>query len=224
MGELLRGFSERFKVLEVFGACSHREDVMWSGGNAEGSPVFTFFAKLGEGFSSGELRLGSSVGCLGGRPWSSLQGRLLLVVVGWVVLCLIPSHCSSSLWHAWMLFKGEDLPGLWEEARGSPELGGGGLLAYEKGPCGWIFISRWRHIDASPSETPEGDIIYVAFLGCASQGVAFLKATPGLSPSQSEKGLGNLLSVLLPLRLGFLGTCETSKQFPPRRSEEMRPQ
>ncbi|MQM10646.1 hypothetical protein Taro_043545, partial [Colocasia esculenta] len=44
-GELLRGSSERFEVVEVRGACSRREDVVWSGGNAEGSPVFAFFAK-----------------------------------------------------------------------------------------------------------------------------------------------------------------------------------
>ncbi|MQL86816.1 hypothetical protein Taro_019340 [Colocasia esculenta] len=55
--------------------------------------------------------------------------------------------------------------------------------------------------------------------GCAGLGVAVLKATPGLPPSQPEKGLGNLLSVLLPLRLG-----ETSQQFPPRLSEETGPQ
>ncbi|MQL92088.1 hypothetical protein Taro_024705 [Colocasia esculenta] len=46
-GELLRGFFERFKVQEVGGACSRREDVMWSGGNAKGSSVFAFFAKAG---------------------------------------------------------------------------------------------------------------------------------------------------------------------------------
>ncbi|MQL79276.1 hypothetical protein Taro_011712, partial [Colocasia esculenta] len=43
--ELLHGFSKRFEVLEMRGACSHREDVVWSGGNAEGSPVFAFFVK-----------------------------------------------------------------------------------------------------------------------------------------------------------------------------------
>ncbi|MQL73990.1 hypothetical protein Taro_006329 [Colocasia esculenta] len=46
-GELLRGSSERFEVLEARGACSRREDVMWSGGNTEGSPVFAFFMKCG---------------------------------------------------------------------------------------------------------------------------------------------------------------------------------
>ncbi|MQL77827.1 hypothetical protein Taro_010246 [Colocasia esculenta] len=49
-------------------------------------------------------------------------------------------------------------------------------------------------------------------------------ATRGLSPSQSEKGPCHLLSVLLPLQLDFLGTCETSQQFPLRRSEETGPQ
>ncbi|MQL77984.1 hypothetical protein Taro_010403 [Colocasia esculenta] len=46
-GELLQGSSERFEVLEVRGVCSRREDVVWSGGNAEGSPVFAFFMKVG---------------------------------------------------------------------------------------------------------------------------------------------------------------------------------
>ncbi|MQL89780.1 hypothetical protein Taro_022358 [Colocasia esculenta] len=44
-GVILRGSSERFEVLEVSGACSRREDVVWSGGNAEGSLVFAFFVK-----------------------------------------------------------------------------------------------------------------------------------------------------------------------------------
>ncbi|MQL89239.1 hypothetical protein Taro_021812, partial [Colocasia esculenta] len=43
--ELLRQFSGRFDALMVFLACSHREDVVWSGGNAERSPVFAFFVK-----------------------------------------------------------------------------------------------------------------------------------------------------------------------------------
>ncbi|MQL91280.1 hypothetical protein Taro_023896 [Colocasia esculenta] len=46
-GELLWGFSKQFEVLEVRGACSHRKDVAWSGGNANGSLVFAFFAKCG---------------------------------------------------------------------------------------------------------------------------------------------------------------------------------
>ncbi|MQL76580.1 hypothetical protein Taro_008968, partial [Colocasia esculenta] len=51
------------------------------------------------------------------------------------------------------------------------------------------------------------EVVWPSCKGCAGLGVAILMATPGLSPSQSEKGLGNLLSVLLPLRLDFLGTC-----------------
>ncbi|MQL89767.1 hypothetical protein Taro_022346 [Colocasia esculenta] len=39
-------FSWRFEVLEARGACSRRKDVVRSGGNAEGSPVFVFFAKF----------------------------------------------------------------------------------------------------------------------------------------------------------------------------------
>ncbi|MQL93192.1 hypothetical protein Taro_025835 [Colocasia esculenta] len=38
--------SWRFEVLVEFSARSHREDVAWSGGNAEGTPVFAFFAKV----------------------------------------------------------------------------------------------------------------------------------------------------------------------------------
>ncbi|MQM12353.1 hypothetical protein Taro_045271, partial [Colocasia esculenta] len=45
-GELLRGSFGRLEVLEVRGACSHREVVAWSGGNAEGSPIFVFFVKI----------------------------------------------------------------------------------------------------------------------------------------------------------------------------------
>ncbi|MQL96969.1 hypothetical protein Taro_029648 [Colocasia esculenta] len=45
-GELLQGSSGQFEVLEVRGACSYREDAVWSGGNAEGSPVFVFFMKV----------------------------------------------------------------------------------------------------------------------------------------------------------------------------------
>ncbi|MQL70909.1 hypothetical protein Taro_003224 [Colocasia esculenta] len=156
---------------------SHVQRVKCSG--REHKPQFV--SLLGEGFSSGELRLGDSVGGLGGRPW-----------------------CS---------------------------------------------FARWRHIDASPSGTPEGDNIYVATLGCAGLGVAIMMATPGLSPSQSEKGLGNLLSRVLLQAAGFARvvdfgssrgkrwdsdvvvcgallakTSETSQQFPPRRSEETGPQ
>ncbi|MQM18751.1 hypothetical protein Taro_051746 [Colocasia esculenta] len=40
-------------------------------------------------------------------------------------------------------------------------------------------------------------------LGCAGLGVAIMMATPGLSPSQSEKGLGNLLSTVLLQVAGF---------------------
>ncbi|MQL94097.1 hypothetical protein Taro_026749 [Colocasia esculenta] len=39
------GVSWRFEVLVEFSARSRREDVVWSGGNAEGSPVFAFFTK-----------------------------------------------------------------------------------------------------------------------------------------------------------------------------------
>ncbi|MQL92517.1 hypothetical protein Taro_025138 [Colocasia esculenta] len=35
----------RLEVLKVRGACSHLEDVVWSGGNAKGSLVFAFFTK-----------------------------------------------------------------------------------------------------------------------------------------------------------------------------------
>ncbi|MQM09782.1 hypothetical protein Taro_042660 [Colocasia esculenta] len=41
------GISWRFKVLVEFLARSRREDVVRSGGNAEGSPIFTFFTKVG---------------------------------------------------------------------------------------------------------------------------------------------------------------------------------
>ncbi|MQM18399.1 hypothetical protein Taro_051390 [Colocasia esculenta] len=45
-GEAAARVSWRFEVLEVREACSRREDVVWSGGNAEGSLVFAFFAKF----------------------------------------------------------------------------------------------------------------------------------------------------------------------------------
>ncbi|MQM22164.1 hypothetical protein Taro_055212 [Colocasia esculenta] len=83
--------------------------------------------------------------------------------------------------------------------------------------------------DSESSSSEEEENANLAFIaniedkGCSGLGVAFMKATPGLSPFQSEKGLGNLLSVLLPLRLGFLGTCETSQQFPPRRNRSVSP-
>ncbi|MQL84662.1 hypothetical protein Taro_017179 [Colocasia esculenta] len=54
-GELLRGSFGRLEVLEMCGACSRREDVAWSGGNAERSPVFAFFVKVFEG--KNEVRL-----------------------------------------------------------------------------------------------------------------------------------------------------------------------
>ncbi|MQL77553.1 hypothetical protein Taro_009952 [Colocasia esculenta] len=41
--------------LEMRGACSRCEDVVWSGGNAEGSPVFAFFVKLLWWFLGGPL-------------------------------------------------------------------------------------------------------------------------------------------------------------------------
>ncbi|MQL90734.1 hypothetical protein Taro_023323 [Colocasia esculenta] len=44
-GELLQGSSGWFEVLEVRGACSRREDVVWSRENAEEFLVFVFFAK-----------------------------------------------------------------------------------------------------------------------------------------------------------------------------------
>ncbi|MQM19921.1 hypothetical protein Taro_052935 [Colocasia esculenta] len=132
----------------------------------------------------------------------------------------------------------EELPGSWEEVRGSPELGGGGLLATRR-----------------------------ALEGCAGLGVAFLKATPGLSPSQSEKRVllqtagfarvidfgssrgkrwdsdvvvcGALLAetgtpvvcdsygavqLVHSNCLTLRGSGETSQQFPPWRSEETGPQ
>ncbi|MQL96767.1 hypothetical protein Taro_029444 [Colocasia esculenta] len=45
-GEAAARVSWRFEVLVEFSACSRREDVVWSGGNAEGSSVFTFIAKI----------------------------------------------------------------------------------------------------------------------------------------------------------------------------------
>ncbi|MQL80972.1 hypothetical protein Taro_013427, partial [Colocasia esculenta] len=107
------------------------------------SRLLKFVSLLGEGFSSGELRLGNSVGGLGGKPWcffASDNGLVAIISVG-----LRRLGC--------------------------------------------------RH--------PDGDTCPVAF--------------------SIREGLGNMLSVLLPLRLGFLGTCETSQQFPPRRSEETGP-
>ncbi|MQL76673.1 hypothetical protein Taro_009064 [Colocasia esculenta] len=44
-GEAAAQVSWRFEVLVEFSVRSRREDVVWSGGNAEGSPVFAFFAK-----------------------------------------------------------------------------------------------------------------------------------------------------------------------------------
>ncbi|MQM17115.1 hypothetical protein Taro_050083, partial [Colocasia esculenta] len=46
-GEAAAQVSWRFEVLVEFSARSRREDVVWSGGNAEGSMVFAFFAKVG---------------------------------------------------------------------------------------------------------------------------------------------------------------------------------
>ncbi|MQL74905.1 hypothetical protein Taro_007286, partial [Colocasia esculenta] len=46
-GELLRGFSRRFEVLDMRGVYSRCEDIAWSGGNTERTPVFAFFAKVG---------------------------------------------------------------------------------------------------------------------------------------------------------------------------------
>ncbi|MQL73477.1 hypothetical protein Taro_005831 [Colocasia esculenta] len=46
-GELLRGSFGRLEILKVRGACSRREDVVWSRGNVKGSPVFAFFTKSG---------------------------------------------------------------------------------------------------------------------------------------------------------------------------------
>ncbi|MQM19854.1 hypothetical protein Taro_052867 [Colocasia esculenta] len=79
-------------------------------------------------------------------------------------LLMVRLHSSSLGGVARRRARSKEVPGSWEEARGSSELRGGGLQAYEKGLLGWIFISRWRHIDASPSGTPEGDSIYVATL------------------------------------------------------------
>ncbi|MQL72549.1 hypothetical protein Taro_004900 [Colocasia esculenta] len=68
--------------------------------------------------------------------WLSCKVGDVVFVFSFTLVFSLP-HCSSSLsWHAWMLFKGEEVLGSWEEARGSSELGGGGLLAYEKGPSG----------------------------------------------------------------------------------------
>ncbi|MQM15843.1 hypothetical protein Taro_048796 [Colocasia esculenta] len=44
-GKAVAGFLGRFGVGVWFLACSHREDLAWSGGNAEGLSFFTFFAK-----------------------------------------------------------------------------------------------------------------------------------------------------------------------------------
>ncbi|MQM04133.1 hypothetical protein Taro_036925 [Colocasia esculenta] len=46
-GELLRGSFGRFEVLVEYSVRSRREDVVWSGGNAEGSSIFAFFVKCG---------------------------------------------------------------------------------------------------------------------------------------------------------------------------------
>ncbi|MQL95158.1 hypothetical protein Taro_027820 [Colocasia esculenta] len=42
---------------------------------------------------------------------------------------------EGPLWLS-LLFEGKDLLVSWEKACGALELEGGGLLAYEKGPCG----------------------------------------------------------------------------------------
>ncbi|MQM04324.1 hypothetical protein Taro_037116 [Colocasia esculenta] len=127
-----------------------------------------FVSLLGEGFSSGELRLGDSVGGLGGRPWCSLQGRLLLMVV----VLVLPWLISSSLCLLLSLACFDALQG-----RRSARLGGGGS---------WIVgARRWR-----VANLREGPLRLDLLLeGCAGLGVAILMATPGLSPSQAEKGL-----------------------------------
>ncbi|MQL99883.1 hypothetical protein Taro_032613 [Colocasia esculenta] len=89
-GELLRGFSGRFKVLEVCGTCSHREDVVWSGGNAEGSPVFAFFAK--SRFDSFEVCPGvgivvTAVVACGVPEWWHSFGYGWYLYPVWVMVC-----------------------------------------------------------------------------------------------------------------------------------------
>ncbi|MQL67824.1 hypothetical protein Taro_000114 [Colocasia esculenta] len=74
-----------------------------------------FVPCLEKTFSSGELKLGSSV-----EAWEEV---------------------------VWPSCKGEELPGSWEEVRGSPELGGGGLLAYEKGE---ELPGSWEEVRGSP--------------------------------------------------------------------------
>ncbi|MQM20168.1 hypothetical protein Taro_053183 [Colocasia esculenta] len=139
-----------------------------------------FVSLLGEDFSSGELGLGDSVGA----------------------------------WEEALVFscKEREVLGSWEEARGSSELGGPeegslGVLHPDKATP-LVSLPRWRHIDASPSGTPEGDSTYVASL----------VATWGPSPSAYF-----LFPISAPVSLADL-SGETSQQFPPRHSEEMGPQ
>ncbi|MQM03781.1 hypothetical protein Taro_036569 [Colocasia esculenta] len=72
----------------------------------------------------------------------------------------------------------------------------------------WCSFARWRHIDALPLGTSEGDSIYVATL----------VATWGPSPSSCF-----LFPASVPVSLADL-LGETSQQFPPRHSKEMGPQ
>ncbi|MQL88717.1 hypothetical protein Taro_021285 [Colocasia esculenta] len=72
--------------------------------------------------------------------------------------------------------------------------------AWFVGGGSWI-VGAWRWRVASLREGPLRLDLHLEV--CAGLGVAFLKATPGLSPSQSEKGLGNLLSRVLLQTAGF---------------------
>ncbi|MQL68961.1 hypothetical protein Taro_001278 [Colocasia esculenta] len=83
---LLRGSLGRFGLLEEFLARSHREDVVWSGGDAVSWMVFAFFAKIG-----------SSIAILGYSRFCVSQARVFVVLGICPGTCVVPSRSVSSV-------------------------------------------------------------------------------------------------------------------------------
>ncbi|MQM13288.1 hypothetical protein Taro_046214 [Colocasia esculenta] len=92
-GEAAVRVSWRFEVLVEFSARSHREDVVWSGRNAEGSPVFAFLVKL----SVVARHLFRNASLVGYPRFFVSEARVFVVLGVCPGTCVVPLRSVSSV-------------------------------------------------------------------------------------------------------------------------------
>ncbi|MQL78878.1 hypothetical protein Taro_011299, partial [Colocasia esculenta] len=96
--EQLRSSLGQFGILEMFLACSHREDVAWSGGDVVSCVVFTFFVKVSLWVTSDQVKLLlTHLHCVGYPRFCVSQPHVFVVFGVCPDNCVVPLRSVSSV-------------------------------------------------------------------------------------------------------------------------------